>query len=87
LPQGHDTSNKNTNEMGNTVDTITSDPELKTALENAKYAALTGRARTEQANALVDHVVALRLEADPAQPRGSYAGTSKQWRRGGWRGW
>jgi hypothetical protein len=46
---------KTQTETGNTVDTISSDTELKAALENAKYAALTSRARTEQANALVDH--------------------------------
>jgi hypothetical protein len=64
--------------------------ELKAALENARYAALTSRARTEEANALVDHVMALLPEvtpekangtATPKRTRGPYAGTRKQWRR------
>ncbi|HEY6331246.1 MAG TPA: hypothetical protein VI756_18110, partial [Blastocatellia bacterium] len=46
------------------------------------YAALTSCARTEQPNALVDHVTALLPEDKPQRARGAYADTSKQWRRG-----
>jgi hypothetical protein len=35
------------------------DGELKHHLRPAKYAALTSRARTAQANALVDHLLAM----------------------------
>jgi hypothetical protein len=57
------------------------DIELKAALRNANYAELTRRARTEQAHALVDHVMQLLPEA-PQGTRGPRANTRSQWRRG-----
>jgi hypothetical protein len=65
--------------------------ELKAALENAKYSALTCRARSDPAHSLVEHFLSLLPEAtakqardtaNPQRTRGAYAKTRPQWRRG-----
>jgi hypothetical protein len=54
------------------LDTNNQDNDLKGALENAKFAALTSRACTEQANALVDYVMGLLPEVKPQHARGAH---------------
>ena len=56
--------------------------DLKASLLNAKYAALTSRARTEQAHQLVDHLLQQMKPNGSSGARGRYKKTNHQLRRG-----